>query len=275
MSGKLYIVGTPIGNLGDLSPRVCEILSEVDFVAAEDTRNTRKLLTHLGLSKELISYFEHNKAMKGQYLIDRILSGESCAIVTDAGMPAISDPGEDIVRMCHEQGVDTIVIPGPCAAICALALSGLPSKRFAFEGFLSAAAGDRRSALSKLRTEERTMIFYEAPHRLRQTLDDMLELWGDRRVAIIKEITKIHETVWYTTLAQSGTLLSDQDIRGEFVLIAEGAVETVCQVSDEKIRSLLAERIESGMRKSDAVKQVAIEFDLPKNRVYKLSNDLE
>lgn len=275
MSGKLYIVGTPIGNLGDLSPRVCEILSHVDFVAAEDTRNTRKLLSHLGLSKELISYFEHNKAMKGQYVIDRILSGESCAIVTDAGMPAISDPGEDIVRMCHEQGVDTVVIPGPCAAICALALSGMPSRRFAFEGFLSSVSGERRVALSKLRTEERTMIFYEAPHRLRQTIGDMLELWGDRRVAIIKEITKVHETVWYTTLAQAASLLTDQDIRGEFVLIVDGVVDIVCQISDEKICRLLSERIEGGMRKSDAVKQVAIEFDLPKNRVYKLSNDIE
>jgi 16S rRNA (cytidine1402-2'-O)-methyltransferase len=258
-----------------MSPRVCEILGEVDFVAAEDTRNSRKLLTHLGLGKELISYFEHNKVSRGQYLIDRILAGESCALVTDAGMPAISDPGEDIVRMCHQQGVETVVIPGPCAAVCALALSGLPGTRFSFEGFLSAASGERRTLLSKLRAEERTMIFYEAPHRLRQTLNDMLELWGDRRVSIIKEITKIHETVWYTTLAQSLTLLTEQDIRGEFVLVVEGAVETVCQISDERIRQLLTQRIAAGMRKSDAVKQIAVEFDQPKNRVYKISNDLK
>ena len=275
MSGKLYVVGTPIGNLGDLSVRVREVLEAVDFVAAEDTRNSRKLLSYLGLSKELISYFEHNKVAKGQYLIDRILGGQSCALVTDAGMPAISDPGEDIVRMCHEQGVETVVIPGPCAAVCALALSGLPSARFSFEGFLSAAAGERRAVLSGLRQEERTMIFYEAPHRLRQTLADMLELWGDRRISVIKEITKLHERVWYTTLQQVQTLLGEADIRGEFVLVVEGAVQAVCQITDERVLELLAQRIGAGMRKSDAVKQVAVEFDLPRNHVYQLSNQLE
>lgn len=275
MSGKLYVVGTPIGNLGDLSPRVCEVLGAVDFIAAEDTRNSRKLLSHMGIGKELISYFEHNKALRGQYLIDRILAGESCALVTDAGMPAISDPGEDIVRMCHEQGVETVVIPGPCAAVCALALSGLPSARFSFEGFLSASSGERRALLSKLRAEDRTLIFYEAPHRLQQTLEDMHELWGDRRISIVKEITKLHETVWYTTLAESVSLLSDPDIKGEFVLVVEGASDTVCQISDDRIIQLLGDRIAAGMRKSDAVKQIAVEFDLPKNRVYKLSNDLK
>ncbi len=274
MSGKLYVVGTPIGNLGDLSSRVCEVLNEVDFIAAEDTRNSRKLLSHLGIHKELISYFEHNKASRGQYLIDRMLAGESCALVTDAGMPAISDPGEDIVRMCHEQGVETVVIPGPCAAICALALSGLPSARFSFEGFLSSTAGDRRAQLSTLRGETRTMIFYEAPHRLQQTLEDLLELWGDRRISVIKEITKIHERVWYTTLADAVTLFDDQEIRGEFVLVIEGSSGEVREISDEQILQMLVQKMNDGVRKSDAVKQIAVEFDLPKNRVYKLSNDL-
>lgn len=274
MSGKLYVVGTPIGNLGDLSDRVREVLDMVDFIAAEDTRNSRKLLSHLGIHKELISYFEHNKVSRGQYLIDRMLAGESCAIVTDAGMPAISDPGEDMVRMCHEQGVETVVIPGPCAAVCALALSGLPSARFSFEGFLPSAAGGRRTQISALRAEERTMIFYEAPHRLHQTLADLLELWGDRRISVIKEITKMHEKVWYTTLADAVTLFADQEIKGEFVLVVEGAVGEVREISDEQILQLLAQKIDDGMRKSDAVKQIAVEFDLPKNRVYKLSNDL-
>ncbi len=274
MSGKLYVVGTPIGNLGDLSSRVCEVLNDVDFIAAEDTRNSRKLLSHLGIHKELISYFEHNKASRGQYLIDRMLAGESCALVTDAGMPAISDPGEDIVRMCHEQGVETVVIPGPCAAICALALSGLPSARFSFEGFLPSAAGDRRAQLSTLRDETRTMIFYEAPHRLQQTLEDLLELWGDRRISVIKEITKIHERVWYTTLSDAVALFTDQEIKGEFVLVIEGSSGAVREISDEQILQMLAQKIGDGVRKSDAVKQVAVEFDLPKNRVYKLSNDL-
>jgi 16S rRNA (cytidine1402-2'-O)-methyltransferase len=275
MSGRLYVVGTPIGNLRDLSERVCEILSEVDFIAAEDTRNSKKILNHLNVKKELVSYFEHNKASKGQYLIDRMLAGESCALVTDAGMPAISDPGEDIVRMCHEQGVETVVIPGPCAAICALALSGLPSGKFCFEGFLSSETNLRRNRLSQLRNEERTVIFYEAPHRLRETVGDMLELLGDRRISVIKELTKLHETVWYTTLAQFDSLIKDEDIRGEFVLVLEGATGESDQIDDERILQLLQKKISAGVRKSDAVKQVAVEFDLPKNHVYKLSNELE
>ncbi len=275
MSGRLYVVGTPIGNLRDLSERVCEILSEVDFIAAEDTRNSKKILNHLNIKKELVSYFEHNKASKGQYLIDRMLAGESCALVTDAGMPAISDPGEDIVRMCHEQGVETVVIPGPCAAICALALSGLPSGKFCFEGFLSSETNLRRNRLSQLRNEERTVIFYEAPHRLRETVGDMLELLGDRRISVIKELTKLHETVWYTTLAQFDSLIKDEDIRGEFVLVLEGATGESDQIDDKRILQLLQEKISVGVRKSDAVKQVAVEFDLPKNHVYKLSNELE
>jgi len=275
MSGRLYIVGTPIGNLKDLSARVCEILSQVDFVAAEDTRNSRKILNHLGIKKELVSYFEHNKTFKGQYLLERLLTGESCALVTDAGMPAISDPGEDIVRMCHEQGIEAVVIPGPCAAICAMALSGLPSRRFCFEGFLSSDSHERRNRISQLRNEERTTVFYEAPHRLRETIADMLELWGNRRISIIKEITKLHETVWYTTLAQADSLLSDEDIRGEFVLVVEGATGKCMEMDDARIVELLQARMESGVRKSDAVKQIAIEFDLSKNRVYKLSNNME
>ncbi len=274
MSGKLYVVGTPIGNLGDLSSRVCEVFETVDFIAAEDTRNTRKLLSHLDIHKELISYYEHNKSVKGQYLVERMLSGESCALVTDAGMPAISDPGEEIVRLCHEHGIDTVVIPGPCAAICALALSGLPSSTFTFEGFLPSHASDRNRILQSLIHETRTMIFYEAPHRLIQTLSAMYEILNDRRIAIVKEITKIHENVWYTTLSQAQTLFSDTQIKGEFVLVVEGVGCQEVEITDEYILQLIQDKIENGVSKSEAVKKISLELDLPKNRVYKLANQL-
>ena len=200
MSGKLYVVGTPIGNLGDFSPRAVETLGAVDFIAAEDTRVTLKLLNHFGIKKEMISYFEHNKNSKGDVIVSRLLGGENCAICTDAGMPAISDPGEDLVRECIENGIDVESIPGPTAFATALAISGMPSRRFTFEGFLSADKKERKAQLAELTNEKRTMVFYEAPHKLSATLDDMCNAFGDREVAVVKEITKLHESVMKPTL---------------------------------------------------------------------------
>ncbi len=201
MAGILYLVGTPIGNLGDLSPRALETLGSADFIAAEDTRVTMKLLNHFELKKPLVSYYEHNKAESGKKILERLLAGETCALVTDAGMPAISDPGEDLVRLCAENGVEVRVVPGPCALVSALALSGLSTGRFTFEGFLSVNKSARFEHLDALRTEKRTMIFYEAPHKLLATLRDMLEVLGDRRISLCRELTKIHEEALRTTLS--------------------------------------------------------------------------
>ena len=201
--GKLYIVGTPIGNLGDLSPRAAKVLGEVDFIAAEDTRVSRKLLSHLGLHKPMVSYYEHNLRERGEEILSRLQAGESCAIVTDAGMPCISDPGEDLVKLCAEAGIATVVVPGPSAAISALAVSGLATSRFAFEGFLSVKRASRFSHLEAVRDDTRTLIFYEAPHKLLSTLQDMLSVLGDRRVTLARELTKIHEEIRRTTLLQA------------------------------------------------------------------------
>lgn len=272
MSGILYLVGTPIGNLEDLSPRAARILSEVDFIAAEDTRNSMKLLSHLGIRKEMVSYYEHNKTMRADLLLSRLQNGESCALITDAGMPAISDPGEDIVRLCHQNGIETVVIPGPCAAVCALALSGLPSRRFAFEGFLPVPAGERRKCLSALKGETRTLIFYEAPHRLAKTLKDLYAAFGEREIALVKEITKIHETTENIPLSQAVSRYEkEENIRGEFVLIVTGASEIKQEMSDEEIVELLREKTAAGMSRSEAAKAIAAEFEIPKNRVYRLS----
>ncbi len=273
MNGKLYLVGTPIGNLGDISPRCANTLAQVDFIAAEDTRNTQKLLNHLDIKKETVSYYEHNKAQKGAQIVERMLAGQSCALVTDAGMPAISDPGEDLVRLCHEAGVEVVVIPGPCAAVSALALSGLPTGRFSFEGFLPSNANQRKAALEKLKREERTMIFYEAPHRLYKTVKDMYEALGEREAAFCKEITKLHEKVIKLPLSEACEHFTENE-KGEFVIIIDGYKEAESEIGPEDIKKLLLEQIEKGMSVSSAVKAVALQTGVSKNTVYKLANSL-
>ena len=223
MAGTLYLVGTPIGNLGDISPRALETLEKVDFIAAEDTRVTLKLLNHFEIKKPLVCYFEHNRAEMGEKLLARLRSGESCALVTDAGMPAISDPGEDIVRQCAAHGVPVLAVPGPSALVTALALSGLPTQRFTFEGFLAAAGKSRREHLESLRRERRTMIFYEAPHKLVRTLQDFLTYFGNRDISLCRELTKLHEEVIRTTVRGALARFSEEAPRGEFVLVLRGA----------------------------------------------------
>ena len=215
MTGTLYVVGTPIGNLSDFSPRAVETLEAVDFIAAEDTRVTLKLLNHFGVKKPLVSYFEHNKRDHGEKILARLEAGENCALVSDAGMPAISDPGELLVAQCAERGIPVLVVPGPSAVVSALAISGLPTGRFTFEGFLSVNKKSRRDHLDEVKDERRTMIFYEAPHKLYATLRDMLDAWGDRRIAIVRELTKIHEEVIRTTLSEAVRRSKDDPFKGE------------------------------------------------------------
>ena len=226
MSGTLYLVGTPIGNLGDLSVRALETLRRADFIAAEDTRVTAKLLNHFEIRKPCVSYYEHNKYASGEKIVARLLAGETCALVTDAGMPAISDPGEDIVRQCAEQGIDVQVIPGPCAAIAALAVSGLPTQQFCFEGFLAVSGKTRREHLQRLQGETRTMIFYEAPHKLLRTLGDLRDTFGGKReITLARELTKLHEQTLRTTLDGAVAYFTENAPKGEFVLVLRGAPE--------------------------------------------------
>lgn len=267
----LYIVGTPIGNLGDMSPRAVEVLSTVDFIAAEDTRVTLKLLNHFGIKKPMISYYEHNLRQRGQEILGRILAGESCAIVTDAGMPCISDPGEDLVAICAQAGVEIESVPGPSAVITALALSGLPTGRFCFEGFLSTNKGSRMQHLTKLKKEERTMLFYEAPHKLLSTLKDMLEAWGDRPISLCRELTKLHEEARRTTLAGAVEHYSQTPPRGEFVLVVQGAQpEPEERLTLEQAATLAQEYLEQGMGASAAAKQAAAETGYKKGDLYRL-----
>ena len=269
MSGTLYLVATPIGNLGDLSPRAAATLESADFIAAEDTRVTLKLLNHLGLRKPLMSYYRHNTDAAGPQILERLLAGESCALVTDAGTPAISDPGEDLVRLCGENGVTVQSIPGCCALISALAVSGLPTGRFTFEGFLSVNKKERREHLLSLAAEERTMIFYEAPHKLRTTLSDLLEAFGDRPAALCRELTKLHEETRRTTLAQAAAYYRENDPRGEYVLVVAGRepVKEAAVSLEEGVR-LVLERREAGERMKDAVRQVAAATGLSRNELY-------
>ena len=269
MSGTLYLIATPIGNLGDLSPRAATVLESADFVAAEDTRVTMKLLSHLGLKKTMVSYHEHNKASAGPAILARLLAGESCALATDAGTPAISDPGEDLVRLCAESGVAVQAVPGCCALISALAVSGLPTGRFAFEGFLPSNKAQRRERLQGLLGEERTLIFYEAPHRLRAMLDDLLAAFGDRRVALCRELTKLHEETMRTTLAQAVEWYREKEPRGEYVLVLEGAEQREeGAVTLERGVELVLERRARGERMKDAVRQVASDTGLARNELY-------
>ncbi len=272
--GVLYLVATPIGNLADISERALKVLSEVDFVAAEDTRNTGLMLSRFDISKPMISYFEHNKRERGEIIVDRIEAGESCALVTDAGTPAISDPGEDIVRLCHERGVKVTSIPGCCAAVTALTLSGLPTGRFTFEGFLSTSKSERRERLSELASEQRTMIFYEAPHKLRNTLDDLLSHFGgDREISLCREITKLNEEVCRTTLAEAVEIYREKEPRGEYVLVISGAKKTEIKPDypDDPLEHV-NQLIEGGMSKMEAVKAVAKARGIPKNEIYNLVN---
>ncbi len=270
MSGKLYIVGTPIGNLGDFSPRAVSTLQNADFIAAEDTRVTSKLLNYFDIKKPLVSYFEHNKREKGEIIISRILSGETCALVTDAGMPAISDPGEDLVALAHEKRVQVESVPGPTALTTAIALSGMPSGRFSFEGFLSVNKQSRKEHLESLLHEKRTMIFYEAPHKLKSTLSDMLNTFGDREIAIIKELTKIHETVFKTTLSHALDFFQENAPKGEYVLVLSGDTEEKREnltLSDAV--KIAKDLIENGEKASDAAKQAAKMTGFKKGDIYK------
>ena len=273
MAGMLYLVPTPIGNLGDISQRCRETLEQADFIAAEDTRVSLKLLNHLGIKKSLVSYYEHNKAFKGDQIVQRILAGETCALVSDAGSPAISDPGEDLVKQCAQAGIVVCAIPGPCAAITALSISGQATGRFCFEGFLSTAKKSRREHLDSLKQETRTMIFYEAPHKLSATLEDLAEAFGtDRPISLCRELTKLHEEVIRTTLGQAVEYYRENPPKGEFVLVVAGAPaqETVA-ASDSDAAARVTQLMQEGMSRKDAVKQTAKELNLPKNAVYDIA----
>lgn len=270
MSGKLYVVGTPIGNLSDFSPRAVETLASVNFIAAEDTRVTLKLLNHFEIKKPMVSYFEHNRRERGEIILERIKSGENCAIVTDAGMPAISDPGEDLVDLCLSNGITVESVPGPTAFATAMAMSGLPSGRFTFEGFLSVNKPSRREHLEEIASERRTMVFYEAPHKLTATLKDLYKYLGDRRIALIKELTKIHETVERTTLSEACEKYSAQTPKGEFVIVIEGSTEPKQkEVSLDEAVALAKGLVENGMAINDAAKEIAKETKLKKGDIYK------
>ena len=270
MAGMLYLVPTPIGNLGDISVRCRKTLAEADFIAAEDTRVSLKLLNHLELKKPLVSYYEHNKSFKGEKILDRILAGETCALVSDAGSPAISDPGEDLVRLCAENGVEVLSIPGCCAAVNALAVSGLPTGRFTFEGFLTVNKKSRRERLDSLKGEERTMIFHEAPHKLRTTLEDLCAAFGpERRISLCRELTKLHEEVRRTTLGEAAAYYAENPPRGEFVLVVAGAEEPAEEgCTFEGALALVRARMNEGLSTKDAVKRVAKLTGFAKNQLY-------
>lgn len=275
--GTLYIVGTPIGNLGDFSPRAVEVLKTVDFIAAEDTRVTLKLLNHFGIRATLISYHEHNAATRGPELMQRLMNGESGAIVTDAGMPCISDPGEGLVALCHENGIALSTVPGPTAAMTALAASGLPTGKFLFEGFLPIKKGEREAALQAVARLPHTLIFYEAPHRLRQTLAALLESLGDRPVTLCRELTKLHEELHRTTLAAAAAEYAEREPRGEYVLIVAGAGEDnpAEQMTPEQAAALVRRLAGEGQSLSDAAKQVAKETGYRKGELYRLALEAE
>ena len=277
-SSTLYLVATPIGNLSDISERAVKVLSEVDFIAAEDTRNSMRLLSALGIKNELISYHEHNKKASGERVVARLLSGESCALITDAGMPAISDPGEDIVKMCADAGIVVSVIPGACAAVSALSVSGLATRKFAFEGFLSAVKGERKKQLEEVKQEKRTVIFYEAPHKLRQTLSDMCEIFGgERKISLCRELTKLNEEIKRTTLQGAVDFYSANEPRGEYVLVVEGfSGEVVCDELAELISLSPEEHVakyeKDGLVRMDAIKRAAKDRKMTKSELYKILN---
>ena len=266
---SLYVVATPIGNLSDLSPRAVEVLKSVDFVAAEATRNSGILLKYFGIKKPLVSYHEHNVSKRGGEIVEKLLQGQTCALVSDAGMPAVSDPGEVLVRQCHENGLRVSAIPGPCAVVTALAMSGISTKRFCFEGFLSTAYNSRMKHLNSLADENRTIVIYEAPHKLRGTLDDILLVLGDRKISLVREISKKYEEVLLTTLSDAVAYYKENEPRGEFVLVIEGAPEkNDAEISEEDIRKAFADAVSEGMTKSAASAAVAKKFGLLRRDVY-------
>ncbi len=274
MPGKLFVTGTPIGNLSDFSPRAVEVLKACDFIAAEDTRVTLKLLNHFGIKKPLTSYYEHNKDQKQDTILSRIMSGENCVLVSDAGMPAISDPGMELVNACHEHGISVVSVPGPTAFATALAISGMDNGRFTFEGFLSVNKKSRRQHIDEIRAERRTMIFYEAPHKLSTTLKDLYEALGERNIAIVREITKIHEEVIRTTLSQAVIDYPDNNLKGELVLIIEGAKESAKEeITLDDAKKLALSFVDAGMSKNDAAKMAAKQSGLKKSDIYKLLNN--
>ena len=273
MSGTLYIVGTPIGNLGDFSPRAVEILQSVDFIAAEDTRVTLKLLNHFGIKKPMISYFEHNRFERGEIICQRLENGENAALVSDAGMPAISDPGELLVKQCAQRDIPVLAVPGPSAVVTALAVSGLPTGRFSFEGFLSTNRKGRSDHLQSLKNDPHTLVFYEAPHKLCRTLSDLYEVFGDRRIALVRELTKIHEEVFRTTLSGAIAHYAANPPRGEFVLVMAGAApeetgETPPTLEEAvaAARALMAQ----GQSASAAAKAAAAQSPFGKGEIYRL-----
>lgn len=271
MNGKLYVVGTPIGNLSDFSPRGIKTLSEVDFIAAEDTRVTAKILNHFEIKKPLVSYYEHNRRERGEIIVERILKGENCAVVTDAGMPCISDPGQDLVYLCRERGIEVESVPGPTAFATALAVSGMECGRFTFEGFLSVNKPSRKEHLEELKTETRTMVFYEAPHKLKTTLKDMLSYFGNREICIVKELTKIHETVMRTSLSAAIEYFETENPKGEYVLIVKGAdkAEKEQPVTLEQAVLTASELVKKGISVNEAAKTVANETGIKKSLIYK------
>lgn len=278
VGGTLYLVATPIGNLSDITERALKVLSEVDFIAAEDTRNSGKLLAYFGISKPMVSYFEHNKRERGEVILARLLAGESCALITDAGTPAISDPGEDLVVLCAEKGVPVTSIPGCSAVVNALALSALPTGRFCFEGFLSTNKNERFSRLNEIKNDTRTTIFYEAPHKLTKTLDDIFEVFGERKIALCRELTKLNEEILRTTLSGAIEYYKENAPRGEYVLVIEGA--STSQINkdafwkDMTINKHLEYYLSDGLKKMDAIKAVAKDRGVTKSEIYKLvSND--
>lgn len=271
MAGELFVVGTPIGNLGDFSPRAVETLRTVDFIAAEDTRVSVKLLNYFDIKNKLVAYHEHNRAEKGPSIVERILAGESCALVTDAGMPAISDPGQDLVRLCHESGIKVNTVPGPSAIITALALSGLDVSRFTFEGFLTGNKPKRREHLEEIRTERKTMVFYEAPHKLAATLHDLHTALGNRKIALIKELTKIHENIEFGTLEEFDGKYDDVKLKGEYVIIIEAkSREEIASEEEETDPVELAKSyISEGFSINEAAKKAAKETGTKKSDIYK------
>jgi 16S rRNA (cytidine1402-2'-O)-methyltransferase len=277
--GTLYLVGTPIGNLADLSDRAKKILAGVDFIAAEDTRNALRLLSAFDISAKLISYHEHNKASAGEKICERLLGGESCALITDAGMPAISDPGEDLVRLASQNGIAVHVVPGPSAVVSALALSALPTKRFAFEGFLDAKKAQRRARLEEIKYDSRTLVFYEAPHKLLSTLEDMADiLGGERKISICRELTKLNESVLRFSLSEAVKHYQENEPRGEFVLVVEGTNDQFCQEKNIDFSNITPSQHvklweDKGLSRMDSIKAAAKERGMKKSDFYKLLND--